>query len=213
MKRVRFFEAGLGSGRSGRAARGFSLIDVLVLIVLISTVGVSLTGIFSRMAADSARAVIERQAAAVAESLLAEVLSMPFTFCDPQDARVALATGAFLGGTGCASQVDNLGPEPGETRYNPASRFDGISDYNGFAMPGPGCPGLCDRAGVQLNGPGSSLAGCSAQVAAVPVALTGIAALDANGRPQALRVTVNVNCGDTRIGIEGYRTRHAPNRS
>jgi MSHA pilin protein MshD len=185
---------------------------VIVLIVLVSIAAASLTTVFSRLADRSAQALRTRAATSVAEALLAEVASMPFTYCDPQDARVLLATGAFAGGTGCASVVDALGPEPGETRYAAANRFDGVSDYAGFVMPGPGCAGLCDRAGNLLDGPGSPLAGCTAAVTAVPQALPGIAALDANGAPQALRVRVAVTCGETNVALETTRTRHAPNR-
>jgi MSHA pilin protein MshD len=195
-----------------RAIGGFTLIDVLVLMVMVSAVAASLTGIFSRMAQDSAQALRERQASQIAEALLAEMNSMPFTYCDAQDARAGLATGAFVGGTGCAAQVDALGPEPGESRYGPVNRFDGLTDYNGFTMPGPGCAGLCDRNGFVLNGPGSALAGCNARVTMIATPLPGIAALDANGRPQALRITVAVDCGSTRTALEAIRTRHAPNQ-
>ena len=135
---------------------------------------------------------------------------MPFTYCDTNDTRVSLATGAFLGGTGCATRVDAIGPEAGETRYA-VPRFDAISDYHGFAMPGPGCAGLCNRNGTLLNPAGSPLQGCSASVTVQPQALPGIAALDANGRAQALRTVVSVNCSDARVQLESLRTRHAPN--
>ena len=194
--------------------RGFTLIDVLVLIVLLGTVAGSLTVLFGKLAAQSAETMRARQALSVAQALLNEIRAMPFTYCDPQDARATLATGAFTGGTGCASTVDGLGPEPGETRYNAGNRYDGVSDYQGFTMPGAGCAGgLCDIAGNLLNGVGSPLAGCSARVAVTPQAMPGAAALDANGRPQALRISVTLSCpamADTLV--EGMRLRHAPNR-
>ena len=124
-----------------RHARGFTLIDVLVLIVLIGTVAGSFTLLFGRWSAQSAQALRDRQALAIAQALLAEVRGMPFTYCDPGDARALLATGAFVGGTGCQATVDALGPEGGESRYNAANRFDGVSDYQGLTLPGPGCPG------------------------------------------------------------------------
>ena len=81
-------------------------------------------------------------------------------------------------------------------------------------MPGAGCAGgLCDIAGNLLNGVGSPLAGCSARVVVTPQAMPGVAALDANGRPQALRISVTLSCpamADTLV--EGIRMRHAPNR-
>lgn len=207
------FPGGRQGARSGRA-RGFTLIDVLVLIVLVGTVAGSFTVLFGRLSAQSAQALRDRQALAIAQALLAEVRSMPFTFCDAGDARATLATGAFAGGTGCATTVDGLGPEGGETRYNAANRFDGVSDYHGLTLPGPGCAGgICDLNGNLLNPAGGMLTGCQASVALAAQALAGIAALDANGRPQVWRVAVTVRCpsaGD--VVLEGLKVRHAPNR-
>ena len=201
-------------GRAGQRARGFTLIDVLVLIVLVGTVAGSFTVLFGKLAAQSAQALRDRQALAIGQALLAEVRGMPFTYCDPGDARASLATGAFVGGTGCASTVDALGPEAGESRYSAANRFDGVSDYNGLALPGPGCAaGICDINGTLLNPAGGMLTGCQANVAMAPQALTGIAALDANGRPQVLRIAVTVRCpGAGDVVLEGLKVRHAPNR-
>ncbi len=197
-----------------RKSGGFTLIDVLVLIVLVGTVAGSFTVLFGRWSAQSAQALRDRQALAIAQALLAEVRSLPFTFCDPGDARAALATGAFVGGSGCQSTVDTIGPEAGETRYNAANRFDGVTDYQGFTMPGPGCPGgICDLSGNLLNPAGGTLSGCQASVGLVAQAFAGIAALDANARPQVLRINVTVRCpGASAIVLEGLRVRHAPNR-
>ena len=116
---------------------------------------------------------------------------------------------------GCLATVDGLGPEPGESRYSALNRFDGVSDYQGLVQPGPGCAGgLCDINGNLLNGPGTPLAGCSSRVAVTPQAMTGVAALDVNGRPQALLISVTVSCpalADTLV--EGIRMRYAPQRT
>lgn len=200
----------IGRAGSGKA-RGFTLIDVLVLIVMVGTVAGGLTVLFSRLAAQSAESLRARQLLVLAQGLMSEVRAMPFTYCDPQDSRATLATGAFTGGSGCATTVDGMGPEPGETRYNAANRFDGVTDYQAFAMPGPGCTGLCNLAGTRLNPVGTALDGCSASVLLAPLALPGVPALDANGRPQALRIDVTVQCpGTTRLTLQGVRLRHAP---
>lgn len=196
-----------------RQVRGFTLLDVLLVIVLLGIVAAALTTISARLSSQTSETLKTRQALAFAQGLLDEVRHMPFPYCDPNDARARLATGAFLGGTGCATLVDGMGPEAGETRYNPANRFDSVSDYQGFAMPGPGCPGaLCDLNGVVLNATGP-LIGCSVLVTLAAQALPGIAALDANGRPQALRIVVAVTCpGTPPVFAEGLRVRHAPNQ-
>jgi MSHA pilin protein MshD len=192
--------------------RGMSLIDVLLVIVLLGVVASALMTLSGKLASESAAALRTRQTLAIAQALLTEVSHMPFTFCDPNDANALTATSA----AGCASTVDAMGPEPGETRYNPANRFDGVSDYQGFTMPGPGCPtGLCNLSGTVINGPGSSLTGCSAGVQLFPQAIASvppIAALDGNGRPQVLRISVSVTCpGSPPLVLEGVRMRHAPN--
>jgi len=196
-----------------RRSRGFTLIDVLVLIVLVGLVAGSMTVLFSRLAAQSAESARTRQALAVASALLDEVRMMPFSYCDAQDARARLAQRAVVGGTGCATTLDAMGPEPGESRYAaaPANRFDSVTDYQGFTMPGAGCAGLCDAAGNLVNPAGTALAGCSASVALTPAALPGLPALDADGRPQALRIDVTVACpGLSALTLQALRVRHAP---
>ncbi len=199
-------------GRAGRgSAGGFTLIDVLVLIVLVGLVAGSMTVLFSRLSAQSAESARTRQALSVATALLDEVRMMPFSYCDAQDTRARLAQRAVVGGTGCASTVDALGPEAGESWYNAANRFDSVTDYQGFTMPGAGCAGLCDAAGNLVNPAGTALAGCSASVALTPAALPGLPALDADGRAQALRIDVTVTCpGVSPLTLQALRVRHAP---
>jgi MSHA pilin protein MshD len=210
VKPASFFSQRLGTRR---AARGFTLIDVILVIVLLGIVAVSLTAAASRLAAQSSQTLKTRQALAFAQGLLEEVRHMPFTYCDPNDVRANVATGAFVGGTGCQTTVDAMGPEPGESRYVAANRYDGVTDYQGFVMPGAGCAGgLCDMTGAVLNGAGSTLGGCTASVNLVAQALAAIPALDANGRPQVLRIVVTVTCpGSEAVIAEGMRVRHAPN--
>lgn len=178
---------------------------MLLVIVLLGIVAAALTTSSARLAAQSAQSLKSRQALAFAQGLLEEVRHMPFTYCDsPTTAANAAA---------CGAQIDGMGPEPGESRYSPSNRYDGVSDYQGFTMPGPGCPGgLCDLNGTLVNGAGSPLGGCTAAVALFTQALPGIAALDTNGRPQVLRIVVTVRCpGVDAMVAEGLRVRHAPN--
>lgn len=192
--------------------RGFTLIDLIVIITLLGVVAGGMTVVFARLAERSAAGQHERAAQLLAQSLLAEVRAMPFTYCDANDTNAATATRGVLGGTAarCASQVDTLGPEPGESRYGP-SRYDSVNDYHNFTMPGPGCAALCNRNGQPLNASGL-LATCQARVTTTPAALPGIPALDADGNAQALRVRVTLACpGQADTVVEGIRTRHSPN--
>jgi MSHA pilin protein MshD len=198
---------------SCRHQRGFTLIDVLVLIVLIGSLAGSLTVLFSRLSAQSAQTLRAQQALTLAQSLLDEVRAMPMTYCDPQDAQATTATGAFIGALGCASTVEAIGPEAGEQRSGvPALRFDNVSDYHNLAMPGPSCAGgICDPGGALINPVGTPLSGCSSRIVTTPQAMPGIAALDGNGRPQGLRIVVTITCpGIADTMVEGVRLRHSP---
>lgn len=198
---------------TARRAAGFTLIDVLVLIVLVGTVAGSLTVLFSRLSAQSAQTLRAQQALTLAQSLLHEVRAMPMTYCDPDDMQAGGANGAFVGAGGCAATVDGFGPEGIEQRAAaPPQRFDNVSDYHNLVMPGPSCAGgICDPSGALINPAGTPLAGCTARIITTAQAMPGIAALDANGRPQGLRVVVTVICpGIASTVVEGVRLRHSP---
>jgi MSHA pilin protein MshD len=201
--------------RRARRSGGFSLIDVLLVIVLLGVMSGALMTLSGRVAVQSAEAMKTRQALTIAQALLDEVRHMPFTFCDPSDVRASIATSATPGAPGCtnAAMIDALGSEPGESRTNAfPNRFDGVTDYDGFAS-GTGCGGgLCKLDGSVLTVPTSSLAGCNAGVTVTAQAINSIPAFDANGQRQVLRIGVTVTCPGTQpLLLEGIRVRHAPN--
>lgn len=193
-------ERGLGSRTQ---SRGVTLIEVIMFIVIVGIAAGGILMVFANTTRASADPLIRKQALAIAESLLEEVRMMPFTFCDPDDANAATATGAFVGARGCATTVETLGPEAGETRYAALTPFDNINDYNGFVMPGAGCVGgICDINGAAMAGLGAY----SASVAVAGAVFSGIPAADA----QLITVTVT-GPGAITVVLNGIRTRHAPN--
>ena len=171
---------------------GLSLIEVIVFIVIISIAVVSILGVFVATTRNSADPMIERQSMAIAESLMEEVTSMPFTICDPDDANAATATT-----TGCAAVAEAMGPEALEVRSNMATPFDNVNDYDGFAMVG----GIQDITGVPI----ANLNAYGATVAVAPLVFDVIPNTD------ALLVTVTVT-GPNNIAVrlDGIRTRYAP---
>jgi|JI8StandDraft_1071087.scaffolds.fasta_scaffold161312_2 MSHA pilin protein MshD len=178
-------------------ARGFTLVELLIFIVVIAAAIAGVLKVFTEATTRSADPAVRRQALAIAESLLEEVQLMPFTFCDSEDANVETATSA----AGCAGTADALGPEAGETRFA-TPPFDHVNDYHGYAMAG----GIVDI----TNTPVAGLAGYSASVAVAPAVLNTITAASGD----ALRITVTVTGpGNTSLVLEGYRSRHAPNSS
>jgi len=190
--------------------RGISLIELIMFIVIVS---VALAGILLVMNAttrSSADPLIHKQALAIAESLLEEVELMPFTFCDPDDLNAASAVSATVGGNGCNSTVEVMGPEnafaeqlTAETRYHATTPFDNASDYHNFSMSGAG--GIRDITNTPIS---AALDGYSATVAVAAADFGGITAASGD----ALRITVTVTGQDgLPVAVEGIRTRYAPN--
>lgn len=174
--------------------RGLSLIDLLVFIVVVGIAVTGVVSVYSLSARTSADPMVQKQALAIAESLLEEVLTKPYTYCDPDDANADSATSPAA----CATSAEAMGPEAGETRYSGVTPYDNVNDYDGFSM-----AGIVDLGGTAVPG----LAGYTATVQVQ-------AAGAFNGIPagETLFVTVAVSGpGNHVVNLAGYRTRHAPN--
>ena len=185
---------------------GFSLIELIMFIVIVSA---SVTGVLvaiDRTARASVDPLIIKQALAIAEALLEEVELMPFTFCDPDDAQAATAQSATTpGATACAAVVEAIGPEAGETRYSASTPFDNVNDYAGYDSAADG--GIKDITGTLITGLGAY----RATVTVAPVAFGGIAATDINGQANVLFITVTVTGPvNTTVVLNGYRTKYSP---
>jgi MSHA pilin protein MshD len=134
-----------------RRERGATLVEVVLFILIVGIALSSVLGMLGFAVGRSADPLVQRQALAIAESLMQEIVAQPFTTDDPD------------GGT------DATGPEPGEARGSPTAPFDHVNDYQGYAM-----NGIVDAGGTPIAG----LAAYSAQVTVQAQALDGIAASD-----------------------------------
>lgn len=173
-------------------ASGFSLIELVVFIGIISVGLAGILGVMNFTTRASADPLVQKQALAIAEAYLEEVLAMPFTYCDPDDGNAATAQDA----AGCASLTEGLGAEPGELHGIGTTPFDNVNDYNGLA----GVPANVD--GTPIGG----LGGYNVVVAVVPEALAAVPLA------ASLRVRVTVTGpNDVNVVLDGYRTRYAPN--
>jgi MSHA pilin protein MshD len=180
--------------------RGLSLVELLVFIVVVGIAVSGVLSVYSLNVRSSADPMLRKQALAVAESLLEEVLAKPYTYCDSDDANVETAQNASVGPLGCATTPEGIGPEvaQGESRYANLTPFDNVNDYNGFTM----------NPIADLSGNGVGLGGYSAtvQVQQPAGAFNGIPA------GETLLVTVTVTApGNQGVSLSGYRTRYAPN--
>ena len=178
-------------------ARGSSLVELIMFIVIIGIAVAGVLGAMSLSTRASADPLIQKQALAIAEAYLEEVLAMPFTYCDPDDVDAATATSATVGAGACATTLEVIGAEPGETRGGGTTPYDNVNDYNSLAT---GVPASIDGTAI------SGLSAYSVSVAVVAESLSTVAA------PASLRVTVTVTGpSSTSVRLDGYRTRYAPN--
>jgi MSHA pilin protein MshD len=183
----------LACGQRSRT-RGISLIELIMFIVIVGIGLAGILGVMNLTNRSSADPLVQKQALAIAEAYLEEILAMPFTYCDPDDPVAADAKN-----TGECATPENIGAEGGETRAG-TPPFDNVSDYHGLS----GAPASLD---------GLSIAGLGAYQVAVQIAENSLTD-GANPVPAAasLRVTVTVTGpANTTVSIDGYRTRYAPN--
>jgi MSHA pilin protein MshD len=123
---------------------GTTLVEVVMFIVIVSVALASVVSTLGFTAQRSADPLVQRQTLAVAESLLQEVTSQPYTATD-------------LDGIPNA-----IGPESGETRYSTTTPFDHVDDYHGFTM-----SGIVNVDGVAIAGLESYSASVSVQAQAL----------------------------------------------
>lgn len=138
-----------GRRRAPCIERGATLVELVLFIVIIATALAAVLGTLRLTVGRSSDPLVARQSLAIAESLLQEVLSQPYTLNDPD------------GG------ADALGPETGESRFSSTAPFDHVDDYQGYAM-----SGVVKPDGTAVAG----LAGYNASVAVQAQALDNIAA-------------------------------------
>lgn len=93
--------------KSSRRACGFTLIEVVVTIIVVSIAAAALLGVFGNLIRSSADPAIQQQAVTIAEAYMEEIRIK--AFADPQNP---------LAETG--------GAETGETRAS----YDDVQDYN-----------------------------------------------------------------------------------
>lgn len=178
--------------------RGMTLIELIVFVVIVSVALAGVLTVLNVTAKSSADPMIRKQMLAIAEALLEEVQSQPFTWCDPDDPQAATATSNVVGAAGCtsAASVEAVGRETygggTDTRGSNSFPLDNVSDYNGLAI-STGITGTAMPSGY------------SASVVVAGSALNGIAATE------SLLITVTVTYGGDSVALEGYRTRYSPN--
>ncbi len=193
---------------SRKASAGLGLVELILAIVIIGAALAGVLVVYDRAVRGSADPLVRKQAIAIAESLLNEVLAQPFSYCDPQDAAndpaaPPTSTAACTGGAAASEDRGGgaLGPQPGsESRFSATDPFDNVADYAGYAM----------SSGIySLDNGATPIAGLGAYSAAVTVTRAGVA-LGLGSDAEALRIDVLVSGRGETITLTGYRLRHSP---
>lgn len=169
---------------------GFTLIELIVVIVVI---GIGLSGLLiaaHQATRDSVDPLFRQQATAIAQSYLEEVMLKPF--CDPDDFA---STNADCVANCTTSACSSCSGSSGESR----ATFDDVCDYDG----------LSDSDATDQNG--SAIAGLSSYTVNVTVSDSGtMLGLDA-GNGEIVRIDVQVQHdppSNVSSSVSGYRVNY-----
>lgn len=175
---------------SDSRSRGFTLIELIVFIIVVSVGVVGLMSVLGVFVKQSADPLARKQALAVAEAVLDEIAQAGFAYCVATDPNFLSATGT----ADCAT-AEAPGPEAGEVRP-----YDHVYDYvTAFEAATPFA--ISGFAGESIPGP----AGYAASVTMTQTALNGIPAAD------SLLISVSVSGGNETVVLDSWRFRSAPN--
>lgn len=179
---------------------GISFVELIMFIIVVSAGIAGILAVINFNTARSADPMIQKQALAIAESLLEEIGMQPFTYCDPDDEAVETATSAVSGG-GCTT-IEAPGPEAMEARTNVDAPFDNVNDYvtaYGAEVEVP----IIDVVG------NIAISGLENYRAWVKITQQGIKTVPDT---ESLRIDVRVTGpAGVEVRLTGYRLRYAPN--
>lgn len=189
--------------------RGFTLIELVIFILVISLAVVGLLGVISRTTSSSADPQLRKQALVLAESMLEEVQLARFTYCDALDPVAETATNALpfnaTGNPGGCNTPQNVGTPASTVRpyYNVTDYVDAFGTAKTYTDDAAGASFPKQYAVTVAITPEAALGPAGAQVAPADATPNNM---------NALRITVMVTyAGGQPVTLVGYRTRYAPN--
>lgn len=169
--------------------KGVTLIELILFMLIVSIAVIGVTRIMNLTSVASTDPLREKQALALAESMLEEIQLQAFTFCDPDDANAMTAYSA----ADCASEVQGLGKSAGESRGG-VPRFDNVGDYFEYGEPDPIKPVVDIQEQV---------------IAGLENYSMSVHEVDECGGA-CIRIDVTVSVDDVKVVLTGYRYRYAP---
>jgi MSHA pilin protein MshD len=165
-------------------SRGFTLIEVILFVVVVSAGLAGLLTVFNTGVKDSADPMRRKQAMLIAEATLGEVMQKSFQN-DPADSSNASST------LGCTPTTT---PACTANSWLARPNYNDVDDFNGFAQNGI----------KQIDGitPVNGLETYSVSISVAAHALGAISAANAK------LITVNVIGGDQNVSLSAYRTNY-----
>lgn len=203
----------LYSAQPGEQQHGFSLIELIIFIVIVSVALAGVLMAINTVTKNSADPLIRKQMLTIAEALLDEVQMRSFTYCDPEDANASTA----LSTAGCATTVQVFGHKAGAARadYNNVGNYCSQTGTTNTACgaitlgtPGSAASQIEDMSGTSGNSPEGYWATITLEAQALGDITSAATAAGLN----AIRITVEVATthSDETIVLQGYRSRWAP---
>lgn len=165
--------------------RGFTLIELVMFIVIVGIGIAGILSVFTTSVKSSADPMVRKQALAIAESLLEEILLKEY--CDPDTATLSPTAPPVCPASRVAADQE-------AARAN----YDDVDDYAGYTTSG----GIVDLTGAPVAGL------TSYNVTAVTVTVTTAAQNAALNAVNAKRVTVTVTGPQGAITLTGYRSNY-----
>lgn len=173
---------------------GFSLVEVIIFIVILGVGVAGLTSLMGSVVRNSADPMLQKQAVAIAESMLEEIMLQPFTLCEPS---------TYHHDTQVCDQVEAMGPVDGgatQSRFDLNAPFNNVNDYHGYSS--SGIRSINDGAITGLEN-------YSVAVAIITAGGEFPAGTVAGNEALRIDVTVTAPTGQP-IVLTGYRLRYAP---
>ena len=168
------------SSKSFVRAAGFTLVEMVIAIVIISVGPAGVLLAFNTSVRSSADPLIHKQMLAVAEEMMEEILLKPFAVSGPPPTNSLKSCGG--------------GAPPSR------SAFDDVSDYDGYQT-----SGVCDIDGEVVDGLGAY----SLQVTIGGGGLGSAAGGGVVDGKKTKKITVKVSHGTESISLNGWRTWYA----
>lgn len=178
--------------RTFSSQSGLSLVELILFMLIIGVALAGITQIVNLTTVANADPLREKQALAIAESLLEEIELQAFTFCDPDDPQASTAVQPVVAANGCSDaalvQVNAKTVFGGTEVRTGVPRFDNVGDYHAYNVPNA----------VDING--------VAVDANYAIAVT----IEFPAPGDFMQIDVRVSSGATNVLLTGYRYRYAP---